>query len=61
MALMYFVDDVDAEYDRLKTSGLSIEFVSAPAVKPWGVKSFLFKDPDGNEISFLTPVSCLGM
>lgn len=51
MALMYFVDDVDAEYARL--AALGIENLVEPTVKPWGVKSFVFHDPDGNQVSFV--------
>ena len=56
MSLMYFVEDADAEYERLQQSNLEITFISAPTVKPWGVKSFAFLDPDGNEINFLAAV-----
>ena len=56
MSLMFFVDDADEEYDRLFEANLNIEFISEPTIKPWGVKSFCFKDPDGNKINFLTPI-----
>jgi predicted enzyme related to lactoylglutathione lyase len=49
------VDDVDNEYDRLeKRVG---EFVQTPTTMPWGNRSLLFRDPDGNLINFFTPVS----
>jgi len=49
------VDDVDKEYERLeKAVG---EFVQAPTTQPWGNRSILFRDPDGNLINFFTPVS----
>jgi predicted enzyme related to lactoylglutathione lyase len=54
--LMFEVDDVDEEYDRLKNSGMEIVFNSQPATYPWGARAFGFKDPDGNNIDFLTPV-----
>lgn len=53
MSLMYFIDDADAEYARLKALNINIKFISEPEEKPWGVKAFVFNDPDGNEISFL--------
>lgn len=52
MSLMYFVDDADYEYKRLiKIDGI-LE-VTQPVEQPWAVKAFSFRDPDGNEISFL--------
>ena len=49
------VDDVDKEYERLrKVVG---EFVQEPITQPWGNRSLLFRDPDGNLINFFTPVS----
>lgn len=56
VSLMYFVDSAETEYKRLKKSNLFIEFLTEPTVKPWGVKSFCFKDPEGNEINFLEPL-----
>jgi catechol 2,3-dioxygenase-like lactoylglutathione lyase family enzyme len=49
------VDDVDREYDRVKP--LVTEFVPAPTTQPWGNRSMLFRDPDGNLVNFFTPVS----
>ena len=50
LALIYAVDDVDAEYQRIVD--LDIRVNSPPTDKPWGVRSFLVNDPDGNTISF---------
>lgn len=50
LALIYAVDDVDREYERL--INLGIEIKNPPTDKPWGVKSFVINDPDGNTISF---------
>jgi predicted enzyme related to lactoylglutathione lyase len=44
------VDDVDAEYERLKL--LNVDILSEPKLWPWGAKSFSFHDPDGNMIVF---------
>ena len=48
------VDDVDDEYDRLKDA--IGEFVTEPTTMPWGNRSLLFRDPDGNLVNFFTPV-----
>ena len=51
----FMVDDVDADYQRLqgKISG----FVNEPTTMPWGNRSLLFRDPDGNLVNFFTPVT----
>ena len=49
------VDDVDKEYERLKT--LVSEWVLEPTTMPWGNRSTLFRDPDGNLINLFTPVT----
>jgi predicted enzyme related to lactoylglutathione lyase len=49
------VADVDAEYQRLTLLGC--EFVQTPTTMPWGNRSLLFRDPDGNLINFFTPVT----
>lgn len=57
MAIIEFwVDDVDNEFERLKTY-LSSSVVQEPATMPWGNRSLLFRDPDGNLINFFTPVT----
>jgi catechol 2,3-dioxygenase-like lactoylglutathione lyase family enzyme len=50
------VADVDEEYRRL---GGLIEgaLVQAPTTMPWGNRSLLFRDPDGNLVNFFTPVT----
>jgi predicted enzyme related to lactoylglutathione lyase len=49
------VDDVDAEYTRLKP--VVTEWVQQPTTMPWGNRSILFRDPDGNLVNLFTPVS----
>ncbi|WP_336048715.1 VOC family protein [Streptomyces sp. CA2R101] len=49
------VADVDAEYARL--TSLCEEFVQKPTTMPWGNRSLLFRDPDGNLINLFTPVT----
>jgi catechol 2,3-dioxygenase-like lactoylglutathione lyase family enzyme len=51
----FLVDDVDAEYDRIKQ--LTNQFVNEPTTMPWGNRSLLFRDPDGNLVNFFTPVT----
>jgi catechol 2,3-dioxygenase-like lactoylglutathione lyase family enzyme len=47
------VDDVDAERVRLRE--LVPTCVLEPTLQPWGNRSMLFRDPDGNLINFFTP------
>jgi predicted enzyme related to lactoylglutathione lyase len=51
----FLVDDVDKEYERLKT--LVSEWVQEPTTMPWGNRSILFRDPDGNLVNLFTPVT----
>jgi len=48
------VDDVDLERARL--DGIIGEFVLEPTNQPWGNRSMLFRDPDGNLINFFAPI-----
>ena len=49
------VDDVDKDFARL--GKIVSEFVQQPTTMPWGNRSLLFRDPDGNLVNFFTPVS----
>jgi catechol 2,3-dioxygenase-like lactoylglutathione lyase family enzyme len=49
------VDDVDQERARL--AGSVTHFVLEPTTQPWGNRSMLFHDPDGNLINFFAPMS----
>jgi predicted enzyme related to lactoylglutathione lyase len=49
------VDDVDAEYARLAST--VSEWVQVPTTMPWGNRSVLFRDPDGNLVNFFTPAT----
>ena len=56
-AIMEFmVEEVDSEYQRL-ADFLQPYIVQMPTIMPWGNKSLLFRDPDGNLVNFFTPVS----
>lgn len=55
VALDFLVDDVDATY---KTLHDVVEvFVNEPTDMPWGNRSLLVRDPDGNLINFFRPTS----
>jgi predicted enzyme related to lactoylglutathione lyase len=51
----FLVDDVDAVRQHL--AGFVEEFVQEPTTMPWGNRSLLFRDPDGNLVNFFTPVT----
>jgi len=51
----FLVDDVDAEYERIKQ--VATDLVNEPTTMPWGNRSLLFRDPDGNLVNFFTPVT----
>lgn len=51
----FLVDDVDAIYENL--TGFVHDFVNKPTTMPWGNRSLLFRDPDGNLVNFFTPVT----
>lgn len=51
----WIVDDVDAEFERLEP--IVSQWEQTPTQMPWGNKSILFRDPDGNLVNLFTPVS----
>ena len=52
--LEFRVEDVDAEFARLKDK---IEVVHEPKVMPWGNRTAQFRDPEGTAVSLFTPVT----
>ena len=50
--LDFEVSDVDATHRRL--ADLVQSFVLEPTTQPWGNRSMLFRDPDGNLINFFS-------
>ena len=48
------VGDVDETFRTLKP--VLVDIVQEPTTMPWGNRSLLFRDPDGNLINFFTPV-----
>ncbi|MFJ3190831.1 VOC family protein [Streptomyces halstedii] len=51
----FLVDDVDRVHGNL--TGFVSDFVNEPTTMPWGNRSLLFRDPDGNLVNFFTPVT----
>lgn len=54
--LEFLVDDVDGAYQQLADI-LGDRLVQKPTTMPWGNRSLLFRDPDGNLVNFFTPVA----
>ena len=48
------VEDIDADYDRLKDK---VQLVHALKVMPWGNKTFQFRDPEGTAVSLYMPAT----
>lgn len=53
--IVFWVDDVDAMYERAVAAGLRPEF--APEDAPWGERYFHIRDPHGHELSFARPLT----
>ncbi|MDM5280749.1 VOC family protein [Paenibacillus silvae] len=53
--LEFHVADIEAEYERLNT--YIHYWVKQPTTMPWGNRSMLFRDPDGNLVNFFEPVT----
>lgn len=51
----FLVDDVDADHLRLRD--LLTDVVAAPKDMPWGNRSLLVRDPDGNLVNLFTPLT----
>jgi predicted enzyme related to lactoylglutathione lyase len=51
----FLVDDVDDVHRNLADA--VADFVTEPTTMPWGNRSLLFRDPDGNLVNFFTPVT----
>ena len=47
--LDFLVSDVDAEYERI--AALGVDWVMPPTTQPWGSRSMIFRDPEGNLIN----------
>ena len=49
------VANVDEQYEKIKD--LLSDIIQEPTTMPWGNRSLMFRDPDGNVINFFTPVT----
>lgn len=56
----FITEDADREYNRL-ADFLQDRIVQEPTTMPWGNRSFLFRDPDGNLVNFFTPITAEAM
>ncbi len=52
--LIFYVDDVDAHYQKLVAAGLRP--ATTPQDASWGERYFHINDPDGHELSFARPL-----
>lgn len=55
--LEFRVADVDATYQRLAADLDAAAVVQAPTTMPWGNRSLLLRDPDGNLVNLFAPVT----
>jgi catechol 2,3-dioxygenase-like lactoylglutathione lyase family enzyme len=53
----FLVEDVDGLYKNLSGFVADADFVNEPTTMPWGNRSLLVRDPDGNLVNFFTPVT----
>jgi predicted enzyme related to lactoylglutathione lyase len=53
--IQFIVDNVVKEHDKLLS--FVSDFVQQPTAMPWGNRSLLFRDPDGNLVNCFTPVT----
>jgi lactoylglutathione lyase len=49
----FFVDEPDAEHDRLRRAG--VEVLAPPTDRPWGERTLHVADPDGNVVELTRP------
>lgn len=54
VTLDFLVPDVDATYEQVRSWAL---IVQGPTDLPWGNRSVLLRDPDGNLINLFTPTA----
>jgi catechol 2,3-dioxygenase-like lactoylglutathione lyase family enzyme len=52
----FIVSDVDKDFERL-SDYVQPYLVQKPTTMPWGNRSLLFRDPDGNLVNLFTPVA----
>ncbi len=54
VSIEFQVEDIDAEYARLKDK---VALVHALKMMPWGNKTFQFRDPEGTAVSLYMPAT----
>lgn len=53
----FMVDDVQHHFAKLSELLNDLTVVQEPTLMPWGNKSLLIRDPDGNLVNLFTPVT----
>ncbi len=53
-AIEFQVEDIDADYERLKDK---VQLVHEMKMMPWGNKTFQFRDPEGTAVSLYMPAT----
>lgn len=51
----FLVEDVDSDHERIVAAAPEVGVVQAPTTMPWGNRSLLLRDPDGNLVNLFTP------
>ncbi len=51
----FLVDDVDTDYARILAAAPVVTVAQPPTTMPWGNRSLLLRDPDGNLVNLFTP------
>jgi lactoylglutathione lyase len=51
--IAFFVDDPDAEHERLRRAG--VHGLAPPTDRPWGERTLQLADPDGNGVELTRP------
>lgn len=54
LVVEFSVPDIDAAFDRLQGAGVLGEVVLPPTTMPWGNRSTLFRDPEGNLVNLFS-------
>lgn len=49
----FFVEDPDAEHERLRRAGVKV--LAPPTDRPWGERTLHIADPDGNVVELTRP------
>ena len=52
IVLDFMVDDVDQEFERIDRLG--VDWVLPPTTQPWGNRSMVFRDPEGNLVNIFS-------